>query len=86
MDRHLLPTFFCFFLVLFLFSCFYHVLYLSLSLNLKTFIPLPPIFLYTIRWQRYNNGVTFFFVTFASLFKMESGSFGNNLPINFQTK
>jgi hypothetical protein len=36
--------FFCFFLVLFLFSCFYHVLYLSLSLNLKTFIPLPPYF------------------------------------------
>lgn len=67
----------------FLVACFLFfslVLYLSLYLNLKTLSLLPDIFIQLYR-QRYNNGVTFFFLIFASLFRMEGGRFLQKEPV-----
>lgn len=41
----------------------------------KNFYPSCPIFLYSFCRQRYNNGVTFFFPIFASLFSAERAVF-----------
>lgn len=72
---------------LFLVACFFSSpLFIPLFIpESKNFYPSCPIFLYSFYRQRYNNGVTFFFLIFAPLFRMEGGRFLQK-SLSFTTK
>mgnify|MGYP004633246237 FL=1 len=66
------------------FSSFFPKLLYPFYTAFRPFIPFPPFIIPLQSYFPKHLETLLLFLNFASLFKMESGSFGNNLPIYLQ--